>query len=324
MIGERDNDPAYVLYSWEKSDSDGHYPQLTEALLYSGTGNFGRWLQNEREVIEDAGFNGREDRAIMLGGGYVDLRPGVSEVIYAGGKMTANGYLWYGHDETATFNNRLYGGGQDDLIIGGYGDDELIGGSGNDYLFGDGLKMAVNGPHDYDATAPVESVGHGNDRLIGGPQSDYLYGGGGNDYLDGGHGDNILDGGPGNDYLRSGGDPVPNSEHFYPPGHDVLIGGTGNDVFDVSDATQVTIRDFQDGVDRIKMGVATETNLQWDMDQIATETADGVTLQIWEEQYAATSENPRHTLLTDGTLTILGADLAELQFEVVGGDLFIV
>ena len=316
IIGERDNDPTYVLYSWEKSDSDCHYPQLTEAILHS-VDFFGYWLQNEREVIGDAGFNGSETNILHL-----SVLISQTDLIYAGGKMTADGYLWYGHDEAATFNNRLYGGVQDDLIIGGYGDDELIGGSGSDYLFGDGLKMAVNGYPDY-ATAPAESVGHGNDRLIGGGQQDYLYGGGGNDYLDGGHACNILDGGPGNDYLRSGGTPALDGEHSYPSDHDVLIGGTGNDVFDVSDATQVTIRDFQDGVDRIKMGVATETNLQWDMDQIATETADGVTLQIWEERHSLTSDNSL-LLLTDGTLTILGADLADLQFEVSGGDLFIV
>lgn len=89
----------------------------------------------------------------------------------------------------------------------------------------------------------------------------------------------------------------------------------------MSQANGASIRlyiwDFQDGADRIKIGVATETNLQWEMDEIATERtnelhskADGVSLSLFGGSY--------------GYLMIIGAEISDLQFEVVGGDLFIV
>ena len=69
---------------------------------------------------------------------------------------------------TAPYNDMLYGYGGNDTISGFFGDDVIYGGDANDLLYG----------------------GEGNDTLIGGP---------GDDTLDGGHGIDSMAGGPGND-----------------------------------------------------------------------------------------------------------------------------
>ena len=235
--------------------------------------------------------------------------PGTTNTLtHAGGdnnKKEEDGYVWYGYDETATFNNRLFGGDGTDVIIGGYGDDYLHGRDGNDYLFGDGLRVPPTGP--------AWSIGYGDDELYGGEGNDYLVGGGGDDSLSGNGGSNYLDGGPGNDNLSIDGG-------FGYDSHNVLIGGPGRDIFLVPSlffggTQKTTIGDFQDGVDRIEVEHdipgpgqtyeqwAMEQRSNWDLDQIATETDDGVILQA----------------PSGATLTILGADLADLQFEGMGG-----
>lgn len=210
--------------------------------------------------------------------------------------------------------DKLYGGSGHDVLVGGAFDDLLDGGPGNDYLYDEELHFTA------DATAPViPSYGwSGHDVLIGGPGNDYLLSTAGNNILNGGPGNdhlkshgggqtfNILDGGPGNDYLESDGD------------NDTLIGGSGRDVFDVDRYTWAKIMDFQDGADRIKIRIpadrfsaiqlARDAGIQWDMAWIATETEDGVLLQLDNE----------------ATLTILGVDTSDLQFEFVGDDVFIV
>ena len=289
MIGEPDPDPAYVLYG--EPQTTHHFPLKAENI--AGLVHFS--------------FN---EAAVMGGEQWASVRIDRVFLAYAGGKKEEDGYTFYGHDETATFSNSLYGYGWKWLtLVGGYGDDVLdVSGSwGRDgngprhYLFGDGLRVPPAGP--------VSSFGHGDDDLIGGGGTDYMYDGGGNDTLRG-HSRDYLNGGPGNDTLTL-------------TGHGDLIGGPGNDLFDVSYYTAllqgvaIRIWDFQDGVDRIKIGVATETNLQWEMDQIATATNDGVTLPVLQFQAPGYSD-----YIAD--LMIYGAEISELQFEVVGGDLFIV
>ena len=79
-------------------------------------------------------------------------------------------------------DNRINGGGGDDLLMGGPGDDRIYGGIGNDTLEG----------------------GPGNDQLRGGPDDDMLDGGEGDDAFviaAGGGNDTILDFGNGKDRI---------------------------------------------------------------------------------------------------------------------------
>ncbi|WP_298983128.1 LamG-like jellyroll fold domain-containing protein [uncultured Roseibium sp.] len=134
------------------------------------------------------------------------------------GEMTASAAVQTGTDAGET----LEGTEDADAIDAGLGNDIVNGKGGNDILQG----------------------GYGNDELNGGD---------GNDVLDGGHGEDILNGGAGNDLLISRSDgregPVaedpdrdegdPDNEltngKLYPdqpiPADDLMIGGTGADVF---------------------------------------------------------------------------------------------
>ena len=345
MIGDRDNEPEeppYVLHSAGRTlGYHPHHPLMVYELypgrhyhsiasddhIYSYLNNRDANTYRDKALTGAAGFAGSERNP--AGDNY--------HLVYAGGKKAEAGYIWYGHDETETFNNRLVGhSGGPKVLVGGYGDDVLdfsgaLNPSRGHYLYGDGLKVPAltreqlrklaTGEVPFDRTrpdnGPAETFGHGNDTLIGGPGDDYLYSAGGNDTLRGGGGRNRLDGGPGDDTLISTGS--------YSNGYDdrdALIGGPGRDLFDVSQSAIAYIWDFQDGADRIKIGVATETNRQWEIEQIATETSayGGRAGGGW---YA---NGVRFPILADGDghLMIVGVTFAELQFEVVGGDLFIV
>ena len=256
---------------------------------------------------DDVAYGNNENNFIYDGdeqwtGSYYDEDEGLHFITWIYGMYRGSDSGWRMvdvHDD-----DRFYGRGGDDVLVGGAGDDYLDGGPGDDYLFG-GVLYLPNVTTSYAGHRPPISTKPAAARNAG---------------------TDVLNGGPGNDYL-AGGD------------FDTLIGGPGRDVFDVSSAGHATIRDFQDGADKIKIGpqhdvfsknsgdqpvrdflpsnsnwikskIVTPANLQWEIDQIATETDDGVTLPVLDGGA--------------GTLTILGADLDDLQFEVSGGDLFIV
>ncbi|MBB3997892.1 M10 family metallopeptidase C-terminal domain-containing protein [Aureimonas pseudogalii] len=121
-------------------------------------------------------------------------------------------------------DNRLEGGGGNDLISGAAGADRLLGHTGDDTLSGGAGNDTFWG-------------GAGSDDLRGGAGDDVMYGGFGNDTLTGGEGDDalrgqadddLLAGGAGNDMLmgEDGNDTLSGGA-----GDDRLVGGAGNDVF---------------------------------------------------------------------------------------------
>ena len=116
------------------------------------------------------------------------------------------------------------GGGGNDTIKGGRKDDELRGGDGNDYVRGGGGNDQVFG-------------GTGNDRVTGGSGHDELHGGDGHDFLFGGSGTDIMYGGAGDDifFLK-----------------DTLDPDLGD--FRAIVETADTIKDFQIGEDKIRLG----------------------------------------------------------------------
>jgi len=343
IIGERDNEPEeppYVLHHAGRTLGFHPHHPLMVYELYPGR----VWHNIDRDdhlnsYLNHEYTNTHREKALTGAAGFTgssEVNPHNYSLVYAGGKKAEAGYIWYGHDETETFNNRLVGhSGGPEVLVGGYGDDVLdfsgaLNPNRGHYLYGDGLKVPAltreqlrklaTGEVPFDRTrpdnGPAETFGHGNDTLTGGPGNDYLYGAGGNDTLRGGGGRNRLDGGPGDDTLISTGT-------FRTGGRedrDALIGGPGRDLFDVSQSAIAHIWDFQDGADRIKIGVATETNRQWEIEQIATETS------VYAYTPPGNANGVRFPILADGDgyLMIVGVSFNDLQFEVVGGDLFIV
>jgi serralysin len=114
-------------------------------------------------------------------------------------------------------------------LNGTSGADTLTGGANNTVINGDGGSDSLRG-------------GDGKDKLFGSTGNDTLRGEGGDDSLSGGSGTDSLSGGSSNDRLTGG------------TGNDILRGGTSGDrfVFASGDGSD-TIRDWQDGSDRIEI-----------------------------------------------------------------------
>jgi Ca2+-binding RTX toxin-like protein len=154
----------------------------------------------------------------------------------------------------------LDGGGGNDTLKGGGGADHLVGGSGNDTvdysqilvaLDGEGVGVSLianrgwDGDAEGDTYEAIENVTGTafDDSLRGDNGANTLRGLNGDDRLFGYGGDNYLDGGAGNDQLTGG----------Y-GGADILIGGTGDDWYELFEGTNDTVIEYAgEGVD----GVAT-------------------------------------------------------------------
>lgn len=115
--------------------------------------------------------------------------------------------------------DRIAGIQIDQVIRPGTGNDSVYGGRGDDRVFG----------------------GAGDDLLAGEAGDDALRGGGGRDRLFGGAGNDRVTGGGDADLLDGGG------------GQNTLAGGAGADVFQFAEASTGTIRDFEDGADRLRI-----------------------------------------------------------------------
>lgn len=122
-------------------------------------------------------------------------------------------------------NDRLFGDNGNDRLHGGAGNDEINGGAGNDWAeFGGGAAVTVN-------LATGVATGQGNDTLSG---IENVLGSGFADILIGNSAANILSGNGGSDRLTGG-------------------GGADTFVFAPMASGNVTITDFQNGVDRIDL-----------------------------------------------------------------------
>jgi Ca2+-binding RTX toxin-like protein len=161
-------------------------------------------------------------------------------------------------------NDAIVGGGGNDLISGGDGDDDIQGLEGNDQIFGGLGNDTISGGKGNDQI--FGNSGHdtlngdsGNDYINGGTGGDIIDGGSGNDTLEGGAGFDRLEGNSGDDVIfggdQSGGvdkvlslntstltplieSSAPASTVTEPPTNplipnfkDIMLGGSGDDVF---------------------------------------------------------------------------------------------
>lgn len=170
------------------------------------------------------------------------------------------------------------GGKGNDVIFGGDGNDQIFGGDGNDTLFGEGGNDHLFGGQGID----VIWGGSGNDVIFAGSEGDLAFGGDGSDLIFGEEGNDVLDGGSGDDQLFGGdGDDifVVEAPHFAPgnsndasggdsapatssdsnrdlavmtpsrenDGSDLIDGGSGRDVYDISDTIADAVIDLDQG-----------------------------------------------------------------------------
>jgi Ca2+-binding RTX toxin-like protein len=147
----------------------------------------------------------------------------------------------YGGD-FAVYSDFMEGGSGNDWLSARAGDDNLWGNAGSDLLYGgDGNDVVVCNDWQTPSGTGLWSIAEG------GAGDDHIYTGGyGHGSLDGGDGSDWLWGGPDMDVVAGG------------AGIDYLAGGLARDVFEVTAAGNVAgeydfIRDFEDGVDYIKL-----------------------------------------------------------------------
>ena len=119
-------------------------------------------------------------------------------------------------------NDWAFGGGDRDTIRGDAGRDTIDGGNGNDRIVGGSGDDSLHGSDGSDFI----SGGSNNDTVYGGDGNDRLFGEHGNDYLSDSYGADWVSGGEGNDTLYS-------SRSQTAQSRDTLIGGNGDDLFDV-------------------------------------------------------------------------------------------
>lgn len=155
-------------------------------------------------------------------------------------------------------NDSIAGGSGDDVALGGDGADQIKGDRGNDTLSGSYGDDSIHGGADDDRVFGGDGRdllfgGNGDDMVAGGTGADTIKGGAGDDMIAGGGQNDLLEGGTGNDTLRDGG------------GRDILIGEAGADVFELrADKTRDVIRDFELGIDTIRLQNTDFASLQID------------------------------------------------------------
>lgn len=229
-----------------------------------------------------------------------EMMPDLNEVLGVVGEATVDLL-----DSLGRLNDKIWGGGSNDIIIGGRGNDKLFGQDGHDVIYGS----------------------EGNDRIFGQNGNDIIYGDAGNDTARGGAGEDIFVTGLGDDVfiggsdadvflVRGGDDAVPSS---WRDPDDSFFVDTGNDV----------IRGFQTAYDKIDL--SRFFNIY--------EDDEGLTFEFDEDVMPALSEGPGGWTLIDiseldgnrdgiagdedGTGTILVRGLAYSDDPTVMQDYFI-
>lgn len=192
------------------------------------------------------------DTINAAGGGYTAMGGDGDDYIFAvNGSDSADGGAGNDTIDTTSYNgdyrvNLLTGltnfGGETlanfEAVFSGTGNDTLLGNAAANLMRGNAGGDSITG----EAGADTLLGEAGADTLNGGSENDSLDGGDADDFLFGGAGSDILRGGDGNDYLNPGSN-----------GANTLIGGAGNDGFDlnaITDLTGMTI-DGGDGIDNI-------------------------------------------------------------------------
>ena len=157
--------------------------------------------------------------------------------------------IWGGID-----NDTIWGNGGDDIIEGSDGADVVLGGEGNDRVTdshgddvlkggpgndaidaGPGLDIIMSGEGDDFSNGGLNGnetfAGEGNDLVLSGDGPDAVFGGGGDDWQEGGNSNDLLQGDSG----------APFFDDINAPGHDVLIGDSGEDDYDAEGGDDVMV-----------------------------------------------------------------------------------
>jgi Ca2+-binding RTX toxin-like protein len=196
-------------------------------------------------IRRDTDGDGVNDYVRFTGAEHVVLGGTDGNDILIGGKGDDTFWGDAGNDrmEGGEGNDFHFGGTGNDIITDEFGDDEIRSGAGDDVVnAGQGFNLIITDT--------------GSDFVWGGPDFDEMLLGQDNDFGHGSVGGGMIMGGEGDDWLEGGGSnnlilgdngdlvqglPVKRSVDSTIVGHDVLIGGPGNDDFDAETGDDIMI-----------------------------------------------------------------------------------
>lgn len=199
-------------------------------IMEGGTGNDTYYVDLASDIIKE-NDNAGHDTVISKASSYL-LSANIETLILSATAGNING--------TGNINNNLIvGNNSNNVLDGGFGIDTV---SYEKASAGVKVSLAV--------VTAQNTVGGGTDtlkyfeNLTGGDHNDTLTGTSGANVLDGGAGNDTLTGGSGNDTLIGG------------SGVNKLIGGLGDDVYVVSNSTDVITETSGQGLDHVKASVS--------------------------------------------------------------------
>jgi Ca2+-binding RTX toxin-like protein len=161
-------------------------------------------------------------------------------------------------------DDTLQGNGGRDIMEGGAGNDVLIGGEGDDIMtdtFGDDVLKGGDGNDALSSGAglgaDLNQGGRGNDFVVGGSDLTETFGGPGNDFIFAGDSTDTVFGDDGDDWEEGGGQSdllqgdngAPFANDVNQAGNDVIIGGGGNDDYDMEGGDDIGVADA--GIEKI-------------------------------------------------------------------------
>ena len=220
---------------------------LLNDSMSGGAGNDTYLVDNASDIINDLGATTDVDTVLVIQTISFTLPANVENAsITASGNANLTGNALNngltGNDSKNTLdggigNDKLDGGAGPDKLIGGTGNDALIGGSGNDtFLGGEGVDLADYAAAGLDVNIDLtagKATGDGTDLIL---DIENIITGEGNDTLSGSAVANDIDGGAGTDAINGGAGNDSLAGCFYGKDGgqyeiDTLVGGAGNDVF---------------------------------------------------------------------------------------------
>ena len=181
---------------------------------------------------------------VIWNGRDANLQP--DRVISSEGDDTLRGANGDDRMEGGAGNDQFLGGEGDDILVDSFGEDVIKGGPGNDVISGGA------GPFD------LLQGNQGSDYIVGGTDVTETFGGPGDDVIYTGDGPTEAFGDTGNDWMEGGpqldllvGDSNNQFQDDPTGGHDVIIGGKGDDDYDSEGGDDIMVADVL-GTERLE------------------------------------------------------------------------
>lgn len=327
--GGEGTDLAY-LYLSEMTQKLKILPNFERITADAGDGTAPRTLVTIHGIEVLIAYLGTGDDYVLLGPREAIIRAGDGRDRLIGGAMHDD-FRGDGGDDVLFGRgggDSLDGGASTDLILGGAGADDIVGADGADRLYGGDDRDTLSGGNGDDrihgdagddilyggSDADIMFGDDGADILWGEWGDDRLHGGSGNDQLDGGEGRDIVDGGAGDDAVAGG---AGNDRIYGGLGADRLLGGAGKDRFVWRDLAEGgdTVRDFEQGVDRLVVAGRAVGGLTSVDDSNFSSNANGVAIDA-NDRFLYAQDSRMLFFDPDGSGAAPATLIAQIQFSV--------